>query len=95
MAWLWEGYHRRIVRRLSEFRTPDDQSIPVVVDGEIRVGSVMDLLNAEVLPPTEAGWIRFTTGKTKLPFRELIQIGRFWFERDVPRGSRAKEDEPD
>jgi len=65
----------------------NDQKVPVVVDGKLRIAAGGELRRGDVLPPTLDGWREFLTlGPTSgLKWGELAGAGEYWWHRKVPR----------
>ena len=65
----------------------DDQRVPVVVDGGLRIAKGRAVMDGKVIPPTEAGWARFLAlaPASGLKWGELAEAGEWWWGQKIPR----------
>jgi len=91
-AWLartWASHGERVVTGLQAASSwyAEQQRVPGVVRGSLRVLRGVQLEGADVLPPTLAGWRRFLdlAPASGLKFGELEQAGTYWWGRKIPR----------
>jgi len=93
-AWLervWARHGPRITQRLAQASSwyADQQRVPVVVRGGLRVARGIQIGQPEVfvLPPTLAGWRQFLdlAPAAGLKFTELEEAGTYWWNRKIPR----------
>lgn len=90
--WLhatWMRHGPTVVEQLAVASSwyAQQQRVPLVVDGVLRVGSGAALRSGVVLEPTLAGWRHFLeyAPESGLKFGELAQIGEYWWGRKIPR----------
>jgi hypothetical protein len=102
--WLgraWARFGDRVVQKLAAASSwyADQQQVPVIVRGELKVarGAVLGSAEVTVIPPTLAGWRHFLelAPASALKFGELDQAGTYWWDRRIPRTllSAAREGE--
>ena len=91
-AWLhvvWMRHGPQIVEAMAKASSwyAQQQKVPVVIDGALRVASGAHLRGAVVLEPTLAGWQHFIelAPDSGLKFTELAQAGEYWWDRKIPR----------
>jgi hypothetical protein len=65
----------------------DDQRVPIVVGGTLRIAKGRAVVDGNVIPPTEAGWARFLSLAPASGARwgELAEAGGWWWGRKIPR----------
>jgi hypothetical protein len=86
--WLsrwWPRFAGRITRALAA--SSREETVPVVVDGKLSLRSGEGVAAGELLPPTRAGWERYLelAPASGHKFTELLDTGRFWWERRIPQ----------
>ncbi|MEZ5333598.1 MAG: hypothetical protein R2991_16545 [Thermoanaerobaculia bacterium] len=91
-AWLervWAAHGADVVWHLAKATSwyAEQQRVPVVVRGALRVGRGVQIGQGEVVPPTRAGWQRFLkiAPGSALMFGELDEVAGYWWDRKVPR----------
>ncbi len=101
--WLeraWARVGDRVVRKLAEASSwyADQQQVPVVVRGTLKIarGAALASPEVSVLPPTLSGWRHFLelAPASGLKFGELDQAAAYWWDRRIPRTllSASRED---
>ena len=87
-AWLhvvWMRHGPQIVEAMAKASSwyAQQQKVPVVIDGSLRIASGAHLRGAVVLEPTLAGWQHFfeLAPDSGLKFTELAQAGEYWWDR--------------
>ena len=94
-AWLvrwWPRFGERIARAIAG--SIRQETVPVVVDGKLSLRSGEGVTAGELLPPTRAGWERYLelAPASGHKFTELLDTGRFWWERRIPQRLLSAED---
>jgi hypothetical protein len=91
-AWLervWAGHGAQIVERLAAATSwyAEQQRVPLLGRGGMRVGRGVQVGQGEVLPPTLAGWRRFLAlaPASGLKHGELEEVAAYWWDRKLPR----------
>lgn len=87
-AWLtrwWPLFGDRIAKALAA--SSHRETVPVVVTGRLQLRSGLGVVEGELLPPTRAGWARYLelAPASGHKFTELLDVGRFWWERRIPQ----------
>jgi len=65
----------------------NDQKVPIVVDGELRIASGREIRSGDVIPPIAEGWQEYLAlaPASGLKWTELARAGEYWWSRKVPR----------
>lgn len=91
-AWIerfWPRVAERVAQRMAEVQSwyAERQKVPVIVSGQLVVGSGPMLRRGAILPPTLAGWSEFLAlaPASGLKFTDLEECGLYWWERRIPR----------
>ncbi len=91
-AWVeraWAKHGARIVAKLAGTTSwyAEQQRVPVVVRGQLRVGRGSQIGAGEVLPPTLVGWRQLLelAPSSGLKFTEVEELGTYWWDRRIPR----------
>jgi len=91
-AWLarvWSRHGGQVVEQMVNVSSwyAQQQRVPVVIDGGLRVASGSHLRGAFVIPPTLEGWKQFLelAPASGLKFGDLAQAGEYWWDRKIPR----------
>jgi superfamily II DNA or RNA helicase len=97
-TWLervWALQGTQIVERLVAATSwyAEQQRVPVLVRGQLRVGRGVQVGQGEVLPPTLSGWRRFLALAPAggLKFSELEEVAAYWWDRKLPRDLLSRE----
>jgi hypothetical protein len=95
---VWARHGEQVVERLAAATSwyAEQQRVPMLAHGQLRVGRGVQIGQGEVLPPTRAGWRRFlglapTAG---LKFGELEEVAAYWWDRKLPRDLLSREVSP-
>lgn len=91
-AWLsrvWDRHGAEVIERLASASQwyAQQQKVPVLVGGTLRIASGAQLRTDYVIPPTLAGWQLFLQRAldSGLKFGELAASGEYWWDRKIPR----------